>query len=77
MNDDCNLFINIMHYFYYQRIMRMYLLDQNIIQRNEELAVIKQDFDLLLNKSKGFECQVLIFFSPNEKKVSSRMAQIS
>ena len=52
-------------------------MDQNIIQRNEEFAVIKQDFDLLLNKSKGFECQVLIFFSPNEKKVSSRMAQIS
>ena len=32
MNDNENLSINIMHHFYHQRILKMYLLDQNMIQ---------------------------------------------
>ena len=35
---------NVMHHFYRQRSMHMYLLDHNMIQKNEEYAVIKRLF---------------------------------
>ena len=44
INDDGNLSINIMHYFNHKIIMNMYLLDHNMIQKNEEFAVIKTSF---------------------------------
>ena len=72
------LSINIMHHFYYQITMNIYLLDQNMIQRHEEYVVIKNILGLFFNKSKSFECQVsLLFFVINNKKLSSHMAQIS
>ena len=79
MNDGDKLSINIMHHFYHQRIMNMYLLDQNMIQRNGELDTIKKGMlDLLLNKSNRFEWHVsLLFFVLNDKKLPSHMAHIS
>ena len=44
MNDDENLSINIMHHFYHQIIMKMYLPDQNMIKQNEDYVVIKTLF---------------------------------
>ena len=38
------LSINIIHHFYHQKIMKMYLLDQNMINQNEELVVTKTTF---------------------------------
>ena len=35
------LSINIMHHFYHQRIMKMYLPDQNMNHQNEEYAIMK------------------------------------
>ena len=68
-----------MHYFYHKRITRMYLLDQNMINLNEDFFVIKNIIlDVLLNKSKSFEWQVkLLFFVLNYNKLSPHMAQIS
>ena len=72
------LSINIMHHFYHQKIMQMYLLDQNMIQQNKDFAIVIFLIDLLLNKSKSFGWQVsLLFFVLKEKKLSSHMAQIS
>ena len=38
------LSLNIMHNFYRQKIIRMYLLDQYMIQRNETFILIKTLF---------------------------------
>ena len=35
------LFINIIHHFYHQIITNLYLLDQNMVQQNEQFAIIK------------------------------------
>ena len=34
MLDESNLSTNIMHHFYHQKLVKMYLLDQNIINKN-------------------------------------------
>ena len=44
MKDDDNLSINIMHHFYHQQSIKMYLMDDNMIQLNEEFVVIKKLF---------------------------------
>ena len=70
--------INIMHHFYFQVTMRMYLQEKNIIQKNKDLSSQKCYFGLVLNKSKSFNGQVsLLFFVLNKKKLSSHMDQIS
>ena len=68
------LSINIMHHFYHQRIMQMYLLDKNMIQKKEEIIVM----DLLLNKPKSFEWYLsLLFFCFKRQTFSSHMSHIS
>ena len=42
------LFIIIMHHIYHQITMKMYLLDYNMIQINEELFVEKNYFGLII-----------------------------
>ena len=44
MNDDDNYIHKYYAPFYHQRIMNMYLIDQNIIQQNKEFIVIKHYF---------------------------------
>ena len=69
--------INIMHHFYFQVTMRMYLQEKNIIQKNKDLSSQKCYFGLVLNKLKSFKCQVsLLFFVLNKNKLSSHMDQI-
>ena len=38
------IFINIMHHFYRQITMKMYLQDQNMIHKNEEFVITKKLF---------------------------------
>ena len=40
------LSINIMHHLYHQIIIKIYLLDQNIIQQNKLYVVIKKIFEI-------------------------------
>ena len=48
--------------------MKMYLLDQNIIQQNGEVSIIKKVIlDLLLNKSNNFEWKISLFFSRRQE----------
>ena len=54
MNDDKILSINIMPHFYFQRTMKMYLQDQNMIQRNEEFIIRKNDFGFIIKQTKDF-----------------------
>ena len=56
----------------------MYILGQNIIQRNEEFVVIKNYFRFTIKQIKDFEWQAsLLFLVLNDNKLSSHMAQIS
>ena len=73
------LSIHIMHHFYHQRILQMYLLDQNIISAKQRVCCNKNIiFDLLLNKSKSFYWQAsLIFIILKDKTFSSNIDQIS
>ena len=41
MNDDDNFIHKYYPLFYHQRTMKMYLLNENIIQLNEESVIIK------------------------------------
>ena len=55
----------------------MYLLDQDMTQRNEAFVIIKQYFGLLLKTSKSFEWRYHCYiFHLNDKKLSSHMDHI-
>ena len=41
MNDDDNFIHNIMHHFFCQITMKMYILDKNIIKQNKQFFVIE------------------------------------
>ena len=52
MLDEKKTSINIMHYFFHQITINMYLRDQNMIQQNEEFAVRKYYFGLIIKEIK-------------------------
>ena len=75
MNDDENLIHKYYAPFYYQRIMKMYLSDQNMIHQNEDYVIIKILFWIyydinqrILNGSYHW-----IFFVIDDTNISSRM----
>ena len=69
MNYYDNLSISIMHHYYHQRIMQMYILDQNMIQKNVTVSRHKNIIlDLVWKKSKSFEWQVSLYFLPSTTK---------
>ena len=51
---------NIMPHFYHQRTMNMYLRDHNMIQQNEEFAVIKTWFEFNIKWIKDFWMEGII-----------------
>ena len=48
MNDDENFIHDYYAPFHHQRIMKMYLLDQNMIQQNGEYVLIKRYFGFII-----------------------------
>ena len=54
MNDDDNFSINIMHHFYRQITMIMYLQEHNLIKKNADFSVIKCYFGFIIKEIKYF-----------------------
>ena len=46
--------INIMHHIYPQRIMKLYIQEHTIIQKNEEFVIRKRYFGYIIKEIKEF-----------------------
>ena len=58
MNDDVNVSINNMHFFNRKILKKMYVKNQNMIQKNADFTIIKWHSLFIVKVVKTFEWQV-------------------